>query len=260
MPAAAIFAVIILAGGRGGRLGGADKPGLIVGRSTLAASVVTAAIGAGARRVVVVGPPRPDLQPLSALLPCGLAVVQENPPAAGPVPALRCGLRVVREPWVALLAADLPFLRAEHLRLLVTAAAPPLGGDQASQASQASALRNADQGSGGRPESRVSAGAVFVDGNGIPQWLAGCWQTGHLRAALASYSGTSLRGLLTPLRPVTAGWRTAEGEPPPWQDCDTPADLRLARDCHAQSGSGRPGGPARASRTPVNTHAGRSHP
>ncbi len=254
MPLAAIFAVIILAGGRGGRLGGADKPGLIVGRSTLAASVVTAAIGAGARRVVVVGPPRPDLQPLSAMLACGLAVVQENPPAAGPVPALRCGLRAVREPWVGLLAADLPFLRAEHLRLLVTAAAPPPGGGQAS------ALRNADPRAGDRPESRVSAGAVFVDGNGIPQWLAGCWQTGPLRAALASYSGTSLRGLLTPLRPVTAGWRTAEGEPPPWQDCDTPADLRLARDCHAQSGSDRPGGPARADRPPVNTQAGRSHP
>ena len=50
------FGIIILAGGRATRLGGADKPGLVVGGRTLLAAVVAAGTEAGARRVVVVWP------------------------------------------------------------------------------------------------------------------------------------------------------------------------------------------------------------
>ena len=53
--------MIILAGGRATRLGGADKPGLVVGGRTLLAAVVAAGTEAGARRVVVVGPDRPGI-------------------------------------------------------------------------------------------------------------------------------------------------------------------------------------------------------
>ncbi|MGH3399963.1 MAG: NTP transferase domain-containing protein, partial [Streptosporangiaceae bacterium] len=55
------FDAIILAGGRGTRLGGADKPGLVVGTESMAAAVARAAVAAGARRVVLVGPGRADL-------------------------------------------------------------------------------------------------------------------------------------------------------------------------------------------------------
>ena len=55
------FGIIILAGGRATRLGGADKPGLVVGGRTLLAAVVAAGTEAGARRVVVVGPDRPGI-------------------------------------------------------------------------------------------------------------------------------------------------------------------------------------------------------
>jgi molybdopterin-guanine dinucleotide biosynthesis protein A len=185
------FGIIILAGGKGSRLGGQDKPGLTVGGRTLLGSVVAAGTAAGARRVVVVGPERPGLD--------GVSFVGEQPPGAGPVPALRRGLAEAPWPWVALLAADLPFLREGHLDALLTATAG-------------------------------HHGAVLVDGAGRPQWLAGCWRTGMLRRAATSYRGTSLRGLLGPLSPVLVSLAPAPGEPPPWLDCDTPEDLRLARE------------------------------
>ena len=100
--------------------------------------------------------------------------------------------------WVAVLAADLPFLRAAHLRALLAASA---GQD----------------------------GAVLTDDGGRPQWLAGCWRAAALRRAVAGYRGASLHGLLSPLRPVSVRIEPGPGEPPPWLDCDTEADLRRAR-------------------------------
>jgi molybdenum cofactor guanylyltransferase len=195
------FDAVILAGGRGTRLGGADKPGLTVGSSTMAASVASAAVAAGAGRVVLVGPPRADLVLICAPLPRGLTVVREEPPGAGPVPALRAGLTRVRAPWVALLAADLPFLHGADISSLLAAATR------------------------GTP-----AGVVMADAEGAPQWLAGCWQTASLRAALLEYRGSSLRGLLGPLRPALIGPAAMPSrEPPPWLDCDTPAELAAAR-------------------------------
>ena len=180
----------MLAGGRARRLGGQDKPGLTVGSSTLLASVLRAGASAGAAPLVVVGPPRAGLD--------GVRLVREEPAGAGPVPALRRGLAEASAPWVALLAADLPFLQAGHLRELRRAAA------------------DAD-----------AAGAVLADDGGRPQWLAGCWDTAVLRRALDGYQGDSLHGLLAPLEPVLV--QLAPAGPPPWLDCDTPEDLRRAR-------------------------------
>ncbi len=185
------FGIIILAGGRGSRLGGRDKPGLVVGDDTLVASVARAGHTAGARQVIVVGPARPGLQ--------GVSFVREEPPGAGPVPALERGLAAASQTWVAVLAADLPFLRASHLTMLLAAA-------------------------GDRP------GAILADEAGRPQWLAGCWRTGALRRAMASYHADSLRGLLSPLNPALVRLTPAPGEPPPWLDCDTPEDLCRARE------------------------------
>ena len=191
------FGIIILAGGGGRRLGGQDKPGLMVGRRTLLGSVVAAGTAAGARQVIVVGPARPGLD--------GVSFVSEQPPGAGPVPALRRGLAEASPPRVAVLAADLPFLREPHLSALLAAAAG-------------------------------QHGAILVDGAGRPQWLAGCWQTECLRRAAAGYRGSSLRGLLGPLAPVPVSLTPAPGEPPPWLDCDTPEDLRRARELAGASG------------------------
>lgn len=197
------LSALVLAGGRASRLGGADKPGLRVGGRTLLAAVTAAAAGAGVHQVVVVGPARPEL---AAAAGVPVSFTSERPPRGGPVPALRAGLRLVTEPWLLLLAADLPFLRDSHLRELVAAA------------------------------QRTGTGAMLVDDGGRPQWLAGCWHTARLRAALAAYQGRTLGGLLGPLGPERVA--VPAGTQLPWLDCDTAEDLAAARreadDDHAE--------------------------
>lgn len=188
MSTADAYDAVILAGGRARRLGGADKPGTPVGGRPLIAWAAGAVARAG--RIVIVGPARPELP--------DAVVVCEDPPGSGPVPALRAGLAEVRAPWVTLLAADLPFLRTEHVTKLLEVA---------------------------REHGR---GAILVDGDGREQWLAGVWPAEALRGALARYRGASLGGLLGPLRPKPLG--LAEGLRPPWFDCDTPADIKTAVD------------------------------
>jgi molybdenum cofactor guanylyltransferase len=204
------YDAIILAGGAARRMGGADKPATEVGGRALVAWVIDAVADAG--RVVVVGPDRPELTRPGAAPGSGrrprLTVVREDPPGAGPVPALAAGLAGVRAPVVALLAADLPFLRAVHLTEL---------------------RRRLD----GR------AGAVLVDDSGHSQWLAGVWRTEALAAALAGYRGASLRGLLAPLDPRRV-MASADAHPP-WYDCDTPDELADARRRLAAT-TGRPDG------------------
>ena len=85
------FGMIILAGGRATRLGGADKPGLTVGGRTLLDAVLAAGTEAGARQAVIVGPDRPGIADDAGGPP--VRFVREEPPGSGPVPALRRGLR-----------------------------------------------------------------------------------------------------------------------------------------------------------------------
>ena len=63
-----------------------------------------------------------------------------------------------------------------------------------------------------------------------PNGCAGCWRADALRRAAAAYQGSSLHGLLAPLRPVSVAIPAGLGEPPPWLDCDTDQDLQRARD------------------------------
>lgn len=198
------LAVILLAGGRARRMGGIDKPALLVGGRTLAARAALAAVRAGAGQVIVVGPDRDGLRAeidAASARPGGLVpairFVSEDPPGAGPVPALRAGLALVDEPRILLLAADLPFLRQSDLRALLAATGE---GD----------------------------GAALTDDEHRVQWLTSCWRTGRLRDALAEYRGDSLRGLLDPLRPVLVPAEPAAGAPPSWLDCDTPEDVAAA--------------------------------
>jgi molybdenum cofactor guanylyltransferase len=242
------FDAVVLAGGRSTRLGGADKPGLVVGRRTLLGSVVWAVTAAGASRVVVVGPQRPAALGAAILTPGTgspgtggpgtgspgtgspgtgspgtgspgtggpgarggeqVRYTREDPPGGGPVAALRCGLAEVSAPDVVLLAADLPFLRPVHVTRLLAALVGP-----------------------------AARGVALLDVSGRPQWLASGWPAAVLRAALEGYPGSSLRGVLGPLEPVLLPDETAAGEPPPWLDCDTADDLRVARDWAARAGT-----------------------
>jgi molybdopterin-guanine dinucleotide biosynthesis protein A len=212
------FDAVVLAGGRSSRLGGTDKPGLVVGGQTLLGSVVSAMASAGAGRVVVVGPERPAVPGTRAQDGGPLRYTREEPHGRGPVAALRCGLDQVSAPAVMLAAADLPFLRPAHVARLLAALAVPAA-------------------AGAAAAGPAPAGAVALDAAGRPQWLVSAWPAARLRDALDRYPGSSLRGLLAPLDPVLLPDETAAGQPPPWLDCDTAEDLRLARDWAARASS-----------------------
>jgi molybdopterin-guanine dinucleotide biosynthesis protein A len=152
-------------------------------------ATVLAAVADAGPRIVV-GPPQ-DVPP-------GVVVVRENPPRGGPVAALKAGLAEVPTDVVAVLAGDLPFLTAGLIR----------------------ALR----------ERLTGDGVLVVDDTGQDQLLLGVWRTAVLRAAVAGVSGpTSMRKVLSPLAVRRYRPPVEPGVPPPWTDCDTPAELARAR-------------------------------
>jgi molybdopterin-guanine dinucleotide biosynthesis protein A len=167
------YAAVVLAGGAGRRLGGVVKPALRLGGRSLIDRVLAAV--PDARPVVVVGPTE-----LSTELPAGVLLTREEPPGGGPVAASAAGIALLppEATYVALLAADLPFLTAEAVTALRLAAT--------------------DQG---------VDGAVFVDEAGRRQSLCGVWRVAALTSRLAAMKaqrghleGASLRELLTGLR------------------------------------------------------------
>jgi molybdopterin-guanine dinucleotide biosynthesis protein A len=189
------YAAIVLAGGRGRRIGGRDKPALPVGGRSMLRRVLDAVAGANPR--VIVGPARPDV-------PAGVVQVREHPPGGGPVAALAAGLAAVPSAeLVALLAADLPFLTRADVEVLYRAAA---AGDH--------------------------DGVVLVDAAGRRQWLCGVYRVAALRRGLVELdppAGQPMRALVSCFR-LTDVEQDAVGEPPPWYDCDTEDDYRQAEE------------------------------
>lgn len=108
------WSAVILAGGRGARLDGADKAGIELRGRTLLAWVLDAVIDA--REVVVVGDQVITDRPVT--------FVREDPRFGGPVAGLLTGLdQLLRPPaYVAVLAVDMPFLTHATLRRLTAAA------------------------------------------------------------------------------------------------------------------------------------------
>ncbi len=101
------WSAIVLAGGRGRRMGGANKPQLQVGGVRLLDVALAAVVGA--TPVVVVG---------GTDVPSGALSVVEQPRYGGPVAALAAGLAVVSTEIVVVLAADLPFVTPEAVHAL----------------------------------------------------------------------------------------------------------------------------------------------
>ena len=100
---------MVLAGGRGSRMGGVDKPGIEVDGRTLLARVL-AGIPAHVP-VVVVGPARDDVAGRQ------VRVVREDPPLGGPVAALAAALPAVTTPIIGLVGGDMPAAGALLTRL-----------------------------------------------------------------------------------------------------------------------------------------------
>jgi molybdopterin-guanine dinucleotide biosynthesis protein A len=108
------WAAIILAGGRGSRLGGVDKAGIELGGRTLLDWSLDAVIDA--REVVVVGTPVPTERPVT--------FVRESPRYGGPVAGMLTGLDALQRvpAYVGVAAVDMPHLTHGTWRRLLDAA------------------------------------------------------------------------------------------------------------------------------------------
>lgn len=167
-------AAIVLAGGTGRRLGGADKAGLRVGESTLLDGVLNA-LGS-VEDIVVVGAARPA--------PLLVRWTREHPPGSGPAAGVAAGMRLLPNAATVLLCAcDLVgFTRTTADRLLGTLY--------------------------GEPD---RDGVVLRDGHGHDQWLASVWRAPALRRVLPEQvAGRSMGGLLGRLRFASLAARPGE--------------------------------------------------
>jgi len=161
---AARFDAIVLAGGRGRRLGGASKPEVVVGGRALLDHALAAV--AAADRVVVVGP--------ADLARPGVPTVLEDPPDGGPVAGLAAGLAFLApDGLVAVLACDVPRAGAALPALLAAAR-----GDDVD-------------------------GARLVSADGRPQHLVAVYRADALARALAALPethGAAMHRLVADLR------------------------------------------------------------
>lgn len=158
------FDAVILAGGRGSRLGGLRKPELALDGRRLVDRAVAAA--SGAQRLVVVG---------DAEVPDGVPRTREDPPYGGPVAAVGAGIGFLdtHSPWTLVLASDLPEVEAAVHALL---SVEP-GDDE--------------------------DGICLTGPDGRLQWLLGYYRTDALLDRLADRGDpplTAMHRLLAPLR------------------------------------------------------------
>lgn len=210
----AVFDAVVLAGGRGSRLGGVDKAELRLGGERLVDRAVAAAREAGAVRVIAVGPEQ-----------AGSAadlVVREDPPYSGPLAGLEAALGAVRARWFLLLACDLerPGEVVGQLRAAL---------DQLSPEPSDRALLDDDA----AETADALDGAILIDEQGHRQWLAGCYRSDPTRSVLREAAASEGSGSLAdlPLRTALGRLRLAEipARPLSTSDIDTPDQLARAR-------------------------------
>jgi molybdopterin-guanine dinucleotide biosynthesis protein A len=185
---------IVLAGGRSSRLSGVPKSQLLWHGVTLVQNTVDAALDAGARLVVVVGPdapgsfvPKPDARRPDAQRPYARVLsAREDPPFGGPAAAVAAGLRALEAQQsqrahapaadaVLVLACDMPEIAGAVAALV--GALPLLHGD----------------------------GAVMLDPSGMRQPLAAVYSRRALADAAdglrasGTLDGASMRSLISSL-------------------------------------------------------------
>jgi molybdopterin-guanine dinucleotide biosynthesis protein A len=184
------WTALVLAGGRGSRLGHDDKAAITIG-GTSALDHLLAALPEKVP-VVVAGPERPTRRPVTFR--------QEWPLHGGPVAGIASGLEVVSTPITALLGVDMPWAGALLAHLIAEFA------------------------------SCDAAALVPVDGAGFRQPLCAVVRTEALRGGLARLGdprGRSLRELISLLDVHER--RLSEAETSWVDDIDTPQDLHRAR-------------------------------
>ncbi|MDQ3096164.1 MAG: NTP transferase domain-containing protein, partial [Actinomycetota bacterium] len=135
-------------------------------------------------------------------LPAHVVSVSEQPAGGGPAAAVVAGLAEVVEPLVVVLACDMPFVTAAHVRRLMAAV----------DAGELPALD----------------GATYVDRDGHRQLLAAVYRTESLRRsarALGEVTGVSMRALANDLTLLEC-----EAEAGMSVDCDTWDDVARSRE------------------------------
>jgi len=157
------FDAIVLAGGRGSRLGAPSKPEYVLGGRRLVDVALSAV--AAARRIVLVGPgPAPE----------GVLLTREDPPFGGPVAGVAAGFAALDDhaAWTVLLACDLPEAEVGVGRLLAAEPGPE------------------------------DDGVCLIDADGRLQWLLGCYRTQALARRLSERGDPPLTAMYRLLEPL----------------------------------------------------------
>lgn len=187
------WSVILLTGGTGRRLNGADKAALDLGGVTLLERALASI--SDEVPVVICGPEVPIARDVAFR---GIAFQRENPPGGGPAAGIAAALDAVTTPLVAVLAVDMPWAGTVLPGLI-----------EALDASPGSDL------------------AVAVDATGRRQLLCSAWRTEALLGAVGrcgDLAGRPVRDLL-----ADAAVLDFPVEGPSLDDIDTPDDLARAR-------------------------------
>ncbi|MDP9403299.1 MAG: nucleotidyltransferase family protein [Actinomycetota bacterium] len=199
-------ACIVLAGGAGRRMGGADKAALRVGNVTLLDRVLAAAEPL-CSRLVVVGPVR-------ATTLSEVVFTVEDRPGGGPVPAVRAGMaETAGADVIFVLAVDLPLLSTKGLEQL------------------AGALH--ENGAGA---------AAAADDRGRPNPLLAAYRAESLRATAGPLRGA--QGGAAACRLLPEDTVTVDLGPGQTLNVNTPADLAAAVSAAGSGGDDAPPGRA----------------
>lgn len=201
MTSSVAFNAVILAGGRGQRLGVKSKPMCVVSGKTLLDRAVQSVQGAVS--VVVAGP----VVPLAGT--SDVVFVREDPPFGGPVAGLQAAwsAATLPAPWTLILACDVPGAKEGVQKLL----------------SAATSTAERHESESGAVQSEVVSGFSLVDEEGFVQWLFGLYRTADLGGRLSDACRDQS------MRSVVAGL-TLQTVPAPRHvtaDIDTPADVEV---------------------------------
>lgn len=211
---------MVLTGGGGARLGGADKASIELAGQTLLERSLRALTEVP--QVVVVGD--------SVLTSRPVRFLREDPPGGGPAAGLLAGLTgFPRTPrLVVVLAVDMPLVTAATVRRLILAVAGP-GDPDGCPGGYPDGYP--DSGPGGDPDGDQDGGpdgAVLLDGDGRRQYLCAAYRAEALLAAAPDppgQHGLPVKRLLADLELVEVPAVADEA-----QDLDTWEDLLMLRD------------------------------
>ncbi|WP_125131849.1 NTP transferase domain-containing protein [Microbacterium sp. 10M-3C3] len=184
MPLPRDLVAVIVAGGRGARMGGVHKPALQLAGRSLLHRVVTAAARVASAPAIVVGPAVEGVE--------GVRWVREDPPFGGPAAAIAAALPHVTAEWMLLLAADLA--RPDDVVDLLASATP--GPD----------------------------GVHLRDADARDQWLAGVYRVDAVRDRVgtgARAAGSSMRDIVAGLeQAVLAAPSAVTADVDTWDDLE----------------------------------------